>query len=143
MLFPSIFGEDMFSNWPSFNDLDKVFYNNQRSNTMRTDVKETDDAYELTIDLAGYKKDEITAEVKDGYLTVSAEKSEEKEEKQEGVYIRRERFMGNISRSYFVGDSITETDIHAKFQDGILSVDIPKETPKSIEDARKFVAIEG
>ena len=110
---------------------------------MKTDVKETDNGYELDIDLPGFKKDEITAHLEDGYLTVSAAKGVDKDEKdKEGRYIRRERYSGSMTRSFYVGNAVTEQDIKAKYEDGILSLNIPKKDQKAVE-AKKYIAIEG
>ncbi len=110
---------------------------------MKTDVKETETGYELDIDLPGFKKDEISAHLEDGYLTVSAAKGVDKDEKDnEGRYIRRERYSGSMTRSFYVGNAVTEEDIKAKYEDGILSLSIPKKDPKAVE-AKKYIAIEG
>ena len=95
---------------------------------MKTDIRDTEDSYELDVDLPGYKKDEISAQLKDGYLTISASKNTENEEKdKKGNYIRRERYNGTMSRSFYVGDAIHQDDIHAKYEDGILKLSIPKQ----------------
>ena len=121
-------------------------YGKHSKNLMKTDVKETDNGYELDIDLPGFKKDEITAHpahLEDGYLTVSAAKGVDKDEKdKEGRYIRRERYSGSMTRSFYVGNAVTEQDIKAKYEDGILSLSIPKKDPKAVED-KKYIAIEG
>ena len=147
MLMPSIFGENLFNDdWMdfSFPDVDKVLYGKHAKNVMKTDVKETDGSYEVDIDLPGFKKDEIEAKLENGYLTISASKGLDKEEKNEkdGKYIRKERYAGAMSRSFYVGDHITEDDIHAKFENGILQLDVPKKESKAVE-TKKRVAIEG
>ena len=111
---------------------------------MKTDIKEMKDGYELEIDLPGFKKDEVTAELKDGYLTVSAAKGldEEEDDKKTGRYIRRERYAGTLSRSFYVGDAVSEEDIHAKYEDGILKLSVPKKAPKAVEK-NGYIAIEG
>ena len=120
MMMPSIFGGNLFNDdWMdfSFPDIDKELYGKHAKNLMKTDVKEKDGNYEVAIDLPGFKKDEITAELKDGYLTISAAKGLDKDEKdKEGKYIRRERYAGNMSRSFYVGDQVTEDDIHPKYE---------------------------
>ena len=122
MMMPSIFGGNLFNDdWMdfSFPDIDKELYGKHAKNLMKTDVKEKDGNYEVAIDLPGFKKDEITAELKDGYLTISAAKGLDKDEKdKEGKYIRRERYAGNMSRSFYVGKDITEKDIHGKYENG-------------------------
>lgn len=110
---------------------------------MRTDVRETDDAYELAIDLPGVKKEDVTAELKNGYLKVTAETKRETEDKDnQGNYLRKERFEGSCTRSFYVGNQVTEEDIKAKFENGVLDITIPKETKKELEE-KKTIAIEG
>ena len=145
MLMPSIFGENLFDDWMdfSFPDIDKTLYGKHAKNMMKTDVKETDQGYEVAIDLPGFKKDEIKLELNDGYLTISAEKGLDKDEKdKENRYIRRERYAGSMSRSFYVGESLTEQDIHAKYENGILALDVPKEDKKVVPEKR-YIAIEG
>ena len=145
MMMPSIFGENLFNDWFdfSFPDVDRKYYGRRSEDQiMRTDVKEKDDAYEVEIDLPGFKKDEIKAELKEGYLTISAAKNVNNDEKKDGKYIRQERFTGNVSRSFYVGKNLTQEDIHAKFENGILTLDIPKKDQKQVEENR-YVTIEG
>lgn len=149
MMLPTIFGENLFDDF-----MDEAFernffggrnplYGKHSKNLMKTDVKETETGYELDIDLPGFKKDEISAHLEDGYLTVSAAKGVDKDEKDnEGRYIRRERYSGSMTRSFYVGNAVTEEDIKAKYEDGILSLSIPKKDPKDVE-AKKYIAIEG
>ena len=112
------------------------------SNMMKTDVKESDTGYDLTIDLPGVKKENIKAELNDGYLTVSAENSGSKEEKSEGgKYICRERYTGSFSRSFYVGEGITEQDIKAKFENGTLQLFVPKKDAIP-QKPNKTIAIE-
>lgn len=147
MLMPSIFGENLFDDF--FEDFARpakrvVKYNTPTANVMRTDVKESEAGYELGIELPGYKKEEVTAELKDGNLTIKAITNSEKEEKDEnGKYIRRERFSGNCSRTFYVGENIEQTDIKAKFEDGILKVFVPKKEVKPEVEEKKFITIEG
>ena len=149
-MMPSIFGENLFDDF--FNDDFSLFpampardplYGKHAKNLMKTDVRETNGSYELDIDLPGFKKDEIHAELENGYLTISAEKSLDKDEKDKaGHYIRRERSFGRSSRTFFVGDGVKESDIKAKYADGILKLSIPKkELPQS--ENKKMIAIEG
>ena len=120
MLMPSIFGENLFDEW--MDDFDREFFGNRNpmygkrsTNMMKTDVRDTGDTYELDIDLPGFKKDEITAELKDGYLTVSAAKGTDNDEKnKDGKYIRKERYVGSMTRSFYVGEGLHQDDIHAK-----------------------------
>lgn len=111
---------------------------------MKTDIRETDGSYELDVDLPGFKKDEIKVQLKDGYLTLSAAKGLDKDAKdKEGNYIRRERYAGSMSRSFYVGDGVKEEDIHAKYEDGILKLSLPKKAPKAVEEKDGYIAIEG
>ena len=148
MYMPSIFGESLFDNMFPFDE--KFFtekkdplYGKNVSRLMKTDVRETEKTYELDIDLPGFKKDEIQIELKDGYLTVSAEKGLDKdEEDKKGKYIRKERYSGSMSRSFYVGDEVTQDEIQAKYEDGILRLNIPKKEKAAVEQ-KKYVAIEG
>ena len=142
MLLPSIFGENLFDDWMNFSfpDIDKELYGKHAKNMMKTDVKETENGYEVAIDLPGFKKDEIQLELKDGYLTISAAKGLDKDEKDK--YIRRERYAGSMSRTFYVGESITEDKIHAKYENGILLLDVPKEEKKAVPEKR-YISIEG
>ena len=150
MLMPSIFGENLFDDdWMDFpfaHDFwggKNPLYGKRAKNMMKTDIREHDDGYEIDIDLPGFKKDEINVELDDGYLTISAEKSLDKdEEKKHGRYIRRERYAGALQRSFYVGDALTQEDIKAKFEDGILKLSIPKKDPQVVE-TKKHIAIEG
>ena len=147
MLMPSIFGENLFNDdWMdfSFPDVDKVLYGQHAKNVMKTDVKETDNSYEVDIDLPGFKKDEIEAKLENGYLTISASKGLDKEEKNEkdGTYIRKERYSGAMSRSFYVGYELKQEDIKANYEDGILKLSVPKSEPKKVE-SHKTIAIEG
>ena len=145
MLMPSIFGENLFDDWMdfSFPDIDKALYGKHAKNEMKTDVRETEDGYELDIDLPGFKKDEVTAQLDNGYLTIQASKCLDKEQKdKKGKYIRKERYAGSMSRSFYVGDAITEEDVHAKYEDGILKLSVPKKEAKAVEQT-KHIAIEG
>ena len=110
---------------------------------MKTDVRETDASYEVDIDLPGFKKDEINVQLKDGYLTINAAKGLDKDKKdKEGNYIRRERYAGSMSRSFYIGEHVKESDVHAKFEDGILKLSIPKKDAKAVE-SDNYIAIEG
>ena len=145
MLLPSIFGENLFDDWMNFSfpDIDKELYGKHAKNMMKTVVKETENGYEVAIDLPGFKKDEIQLELKDGYLTISAAKGLDKDEKdKKDKYIRRERYAGSMSRTFYVGESITEDKIHAKYENGILLLDVPKEEKKAVPEKR-YISIEG
>ena len=111
---------------------------------MRTDIKETDAGFELNIDLPGFKKDDVQAELKDGYLTIAAQTQSESEDKDEkGTYVRKERFSGKCSRTFYVGDDIEEDDIRAKFEDGVLKIAVPKKQEQPKLEEKKTIAIEG
>ena len=144
MLMPSILGENLFNDdWMdfSFPDVDKVLYGKHAKNVMKTDVKETDNSYEVDIDLPGFKKDEIVAKLENGYLTICAAKGLDKEVN-DGKYIRKERYSGAMSRSFYVGDELKQEDIKAKYEDGILKLSVPKKEQKKVETT-KHIAIEG
>ena len=145
MLMPSIFGENLFNDWMDFGfpEVDKALYGKHANNVMKTDVKETDTGYEVDIDLPGFKKDEINAQLDNGYLTISAAKGLDKDEKdKKGKYIRKERYAGAMSRSFYVGEGVTQEDIKAKYEDGILRLSVPKKEAKAVEN-KKYIAIEG
>lgn len=146
MLMPNIFGESLFDDFMddfAFPDIDKKLYGKHALHIMKTDVKEKDNTYEVAIDLPGFKKDEIQIQLENGYVTVSAAKGLDKDEKdKEGKYIRRERYAGNVSRSFYVGNNVQREDIHPKFENGILSFTVPKEQ-KTVENNSHYIAIEG
>lgn len=126
-----------------FPEVDKALYGKHANNVMKTDVKETDTGYEVDIDLPGFKKDEINAQLDNGYLTISAAKGLDKDEKdKKGKYIRKERYAGAMSRSFYVGEGVTQEDIKAKYEDGILRLSVPKKEDKAVEN-KKYIAIEG
>ena len=147
MLMPSIFGENLFDEMMSFPWEQEFFgrrdYGKNEKNLMKTDVKETDSTYELDIDLPGFKKEDVKVALENGYLTISAAKGMNKDEKNEdGKYIRRERYSGSCSRSFYVGDAVKESDIHAKFEDGTLKLSVAKKDP-AVEEKKGYIAIEG
>ena len=145
MLMSSILGENLFDEF--FEDFTRpakrpVKY--QAPAIMRTDVKESNTGYELHIELPGYKKEEVRAELKDGNLTITATSNVENEKKDEnGKYIRKERFYGNCSRSFYVGEHVEQTDIKARFEDGILKIFVPKKEAKPVVEEKKYITIEG
>ena len=149
MLRPSIFNDNLFDDFfefPFFDDrAERKLYGHNAKNIMKTDIKEHKDGYELEIDLPGFHKDEIQAVLKDGYLTISAAKqlNQDEKEKESGKYIRRERYSGSCQRSFYVGDEITQEDIKAEFKHGILKLFVPKKEAKPEVEQRKFVSIEG
>ena len=137
MLIPRRFFErNLFDDF--FGDSVSTFRN---IDNMKTDVKEKENGYEVTIDMPGVKKENIAAELKNGYLTVSATNNYDSEEKNdEGKYIRRERYCGSVSRNFYVGENVKQEDIKAKFENGVLKLEIPK--VKSIEEPEKNKYIE-
>lgn len=147
MLMPSIFGENLIDDF--FNDFARptrslMTYPTPTNNVMRTDIKELPNGYELHIDLPGYKKEDVQAELKDGYLTINASTKKDNDEKDaDGKYIRRERYYGTCSRSFYIGEEITQEDIKAKFEDGTLKLCIPKKEAKPEIEKKKYIAIEG
>lgn len=149
MLRPSIFNDNLFDDFfefPFFDDrAERKLYGHNAKNIMKTDIKEHKDGYELEIDLPGFHKDEIQAELKDGYLNISAAKqlNQDEKEKESGKYIRHERYSGSCQRSFYVGDEITQEDIKAEFKHGILKLFVPKKEAKPEVEQRKFVSIEG
>ena len=154
MLMPSIFGENLFDDWfegfPFYMDKDidnaeKKLYGKKAARIMKTDIKEHDDGYELIIDLPGFTKDEIKASVENGYLTVSAAKGLDKDEKEKksGRYIRQERYAGACERSFYVGENVEQGDIKAEFKHGILTLFVPKKEAKKAVEENKYISIEG
>mgnify|MGYP000772830960 CR=1 FL=1 len=152
MMMPSIFNDNLFDDFfrfPFYNDKDehrmeKKLYGHRAHNLMKTDIREKKGSYVLDIDLPGFKKDEIQMELKEGVLTVSAAKGLDKdEEKKDGTYIRKERYAGSMSRSFYVGKHVTEEDIHPKYENGMLSFSVPKEEAKPVEEKKHYISIEG
>ncbi|MBC5743982.1 Hsp20/alpha crystallin family protein [Lachnospiraceae bacterium MD308] len=117
-------------------------FENSSTQIMKTDIHDKDGNYIIEMELPGYAKEDIKADLKDGYLTITASKNETKEEKDaKGNCIRKERYTGTCNRSFYVGEQVTQDDIHAAFKDGVLSLQVPKDMPK-IEDAPKLITIE-
>ena len=157
MMTPSIFGENLFDDF--FDDIfdipvfdgkamqkaQRKLYGRHAANMMKTDVREHDDHFEVDIDLPGFKKDELSLELKDGYLVITAAKGLDKDEKEKktGKFVRRERYAGSMSRSFYVGEDIKEEDIHAKYEGGVLKLNVPKleENQPQIEE-KTYIAIE-
>ena len=140
-MLPSIFGENLFDD--SLSDffgfgrmmpqVGNELYGKHAKNLMKTDVRELDGSYELDVDLPGFKKDEVTVDLQDGYLTISAAKALDKDESdQKGKFLRQERYTGSMSRSFYVGDDVESTDICAKYEDGILKISVPKTAHKEL-----------
>lgn len=158
MMAPSIFGENLFDelfdeflDFPAFDDkamqkAQRKLYGRHAANMMKTDVQDHEDHYEVDIDLPGFKKDELSLELKDGYLVISAAKGLDKDEKDKrnGRFVRRERYAGSLSRSFYVGESVKQEDIHARYESGVLKLSIPKMEEKKPEvEANKYISIEG
>ena len=148
-MMPSIFGENLFDNF--FNDDFSMFpmltgrnaaYTKPAAGLMKTDVRETKNTYELDIDLPGFKKEDISVDLKDGYLSISASSNTDNSEKDEkGKYIRQERYTGSCRRSFYVGKSVTPSDVSARFEDGILKLSMPKHVEQALPESTS-VAIE-
>ena len=148
-MLPSILGENLFDDWFGFPDLrdlrelDRKLYGRNAAHEMKTDVHEHEDHFEVDIDLPGFKKEELTLNLENGYLTVGAAKGlEEEKTTNKGKVIRQERWAGSMQRTFYVGDALTEEDIGAKFENGVLSLTIPKKEAKPLPD-KKTIMIEG
>ena len=152
MYMPSIFGENLFDDF--LNDLTRPArplapaqpgnFFKANAHLMRTDVKEDEKSFTVEVELPGYNKDDVKVELKDGCLKITGEKTEKKEENDEkSSYIRRERFYGSCSRSFYIGEDVTKEDIKAKFENGILSINVPKLEKKPEIEQDHFIAIEG
>ena len=151
MLMPSIFNDNLFDNFfdfPFYDDraerqAEKKLYGHHAANLMKTDIKEKKDGYDLEMDLPGFKKDEVKVELNNGYLTVSAAKGldEDDKDKETGKYIRRERYTGSCQRSFYVGEGVKQEDLKAAFNNGILTVAVPKEVQKPVEE-KQYITIE-
>ena len=146
MYLPSIFGEDLMDRW--MDEMDREFfgkrnplYGHNTRNMMKTDIREQDNGYEIDIDLPGFKKEDVELTLENGVLSIAAGQDLNKETKDEktGKVIRQERFAGRMSRSFYVGDNVTEKDITAKMENGVLSLTVPKVGPKLPE--KKTIAI--
>ena len=152
MLYPSLFNESLFDDFMDFDfpafprdfyGADKKLYGKNAARVMKTDVHEHDDSFEVDIDLPGFKKDEIKLDLDNGYLSVCASKGLNEEEKnKKGKVIRQERYTGSMQRSFYVGSAVTEEDIKAKFEDGVLKLNIPKKDVKAVPE-KKCIMIEG
>ena len=121
-----------------FND---PFFNTHENKVMKTDIKEKKDKYELLSDLPGFDKEDIKMHIEDGYLVINAKTSNKEEKEEKGKYVRKERYYGECSRSFYVGDEITEEDVKANFKNGTLNIEIPKkEETKKLQD-KKYIEI--
>ena len=148
-MLPSIFGESMLDDWMGFpfrdfgSDVERRLYGKHAAHVMKTDLKEHDDGYELKVDLPGFKKDQIELQLQNGYLTIRASKGLEEEGKdKQGRIVHQERYSGSMTRSYYLGENVTEEDVKARFENGVLTLDFPKEKPAALPE-RKTIQIEG
>ena len=150
MMMPSIFGENLFDDdWMDF-PFERTFWGRKNplfgrhaKNMMKTDVRETDSTYEMDIDLPGFKKDEITVSLENGYLNIQAAKGLDKDKKdKKGNYIRQERYAGSVGRSFYVGDAYSQEDVKARYENGILKLTLPKKDQKAVTSSNT-IAIEG
>ena len=140
-LFDDLF--DDFGLEREMRNLDRKLYGRKAGREMLTDVKEHDDHYDLEIELPGFKKEDLTVELNDGYLTITAEKSHDQNKEKDGKLIRQERYAGVMSRSYYVGEDLETEDIHGKYEGGVLTLSIPKrEEQKKVESPNRIL-IEG
>lgn len=152
MLMPSIFGESLFDDLMDFpfrefdhemRKANKQLYGRNAKREMKTDVHETETGYEIDMDLPGFKKDQIQLELENGYLTITASKGLDKDEKTKaGKVIRQERYAGAMQRSFYVGEHVTEENVKAKFEDGVLHLEVPKEETQKLPE-KKTIMIEG
>src|SRR5574344_216728 len=146
MLRPSILTDNFMNNMFDyfFNDSYVPSDRVKRVSTMNTDIKESDAGYQIDMELPGFKKEDIKADLTDGYLTIQDSHNENKEEKDDKTkYIRRERFSGCYERSFYVGDALTQEDIKAKFNDGVLTGNVPKKEAKPAVEEKKYISIDG
>ena len=150
-LLPSIFGENLMDVFDDFDrnffrgfpQPERVLYGKNAQRVMKTDIKETETGYELDVDLPGFSKDEIKLELENGYLTISTEKTLEKDQQTKaGRMLRQERYLGTMQRSFYVGTQLTEEDIHATFENGVLHLDLPRKDAKKVPE-KKSIRIEG
>jgi HSP20 family molecular chaperone IbpA len=148
-MLPSIFGESLFDDWMDFpfrgfnSDVDHKLYGKHAARVMKTDLKENDDGYELSIDLPGFKKEQIDLQLQNGYLTITASKGLDEEEKdKKGKLVHQERYAGSMSRSFYIGESLTEEDVKAKYENGVLTLEFPKEKAIKVPE-RRTIQIEG
>lgn len=118
-----------------------AFFNEPKNKLMKTDIKEKEDKYVIDVDLPGYDKSNINVEVEDGYLNIHAKTDNEKEEEQEGKFVRKERYVGECSRSFYVGEEIESEDVKATFRNGTLSLEVPKKEPKKELPEKKYIEI--
>ena len=140
MMMPSIFGENLFDDFME-DAFKSPIFGKREKNLMKTDIRENENGYELDMDLPGFKKDEITVNLRDGYVTISAERGMERSEKDEktGKYVRQERYSGSCQRSFYVGEAVKQEDMKARFEDGILHLEFPKPSQKQVEETHRIL----
>ena len=140
MMMPSIFGENLFDDFME-DAFKSPIFGKREKNLMKTDIRENENGYELDMDLPGFKKDEITVNLRDGYVTISAERGMERNEKDEktGKFVRQERYSGSCQRSFYVGEDVKQEDMKARFEDGILHLEFPKASPKQVEESHRIL----
>lgn len=145
---PAVWGESLFEDWmgkafSEFADMDRALYGEHGKNLMKTDVKESEDSYQVSLELPGFDKSEISARLENGCLTVAASKGVDRDEKDEdGRYLRRERYSGTMQRSFYVGEGVQQEDIGARYENGVLTLRIPKQETRKLPQ-HKYIAIEG
>ena len=148
-MLPSIFGESLFDDWMDFpfrgfeSDVDHKLYGKNAARVMKTDLKEHEDGYELSVDLPGFKKEQIELQLQNGYLTITASKGLEEENKdKKGRLVHQERYTGSMTRSFYIGEHLQEEDVKARFENGVLTLDFPKEQSIKLPE-RRTIQIEG
>ena len=148
MLAPSIFEESFIDDlfglpMKDFSDMERKLYGRKANRMMKTDIREKDDNYEVSIDLPGFKKEEITVELDNGYLTISAAKGLDKDENKKGRLIRQERYAGSMTRCFYIGDNVEKGDIEATYRHGVLTLTVPKKALEKKIPEKNLIAIEG
>ncbi len=148
MMIRNFWGENLFDEWmedafAGFANIDRSLYGKHAKNMMKTDVQEHDEGYQVAIELPGFEKSEISAELQNGNLTVTAARSLDNDQQdKDGKYIRRERYAGTMQRSFYVGSGVRQEDIRAEYKNGVLKLEIPKPDAKAVAQ-NKYIAIEG
>jgi len=151
MLMPKLFERDLFDDWfdefgmqKEIDAMNRKLYGQRATRQMLTDIKEHEDHYDVQIDLPGFRKEDISVELNDGYLTITAAKGHDQEEKNKaGKIIRQERYAGEMSRSFYVGDELSSEDIHAKYEGGVLTLKVPKKQEQQELEHPERIMIEG
>ena len=144
---PAVFGENMMDLFDEFDrdffrgfgNPERALYGRNAARMMKTDVRETEEGYELAVDLPGMKKEEIHLDLQNGYLTISTEKNLETREENQGRLLRRERYSGTMQRSFYVGENLTEEDVQARYEDGVLRVSLPKKEARKVPEKKQIL----